>query len=130
MQNRSRCGFVEASLRRHGIISVSYTHLDVYKRQPPPRPAPDAAAFSKTCGRQPSARTLRFSFSYTRVRIHSSEEASTASSSMNQRTPLFSSGFARSASPASVSYTHLDVYKRQGLERGDLDWRNIVNPNR
>lgn len=67
------------------------------------RPVPDAAAFSKTCGRQPSARTLRFSFSYTRVRIHSSVEASTASSSMNQRTPLFSSGFARSASPASAS---------------------------
>ena len=31
MQNRSRHGFVEAVLRRPA--AVSYTHLDVYKRQ-------------------------------------------------------------------------------------------------
>ena len=33
MHNRSRRGFAVAASRRHGIIAVSYTHLDVYKRQ-------------------------------------------------------------------------------------------------
>ena len=38
--------FADFVLSKKGnVVAVSYTHLDVYKRQPPPRP--------KRCGRRP-----------------------------------------------------------------------------
>ena len=72
----------------NGTSSVSYTHLDVYKRQ---IPKCAAAAKSMTYGARMSG-----------VKSH------IAPTAMKIRT-----GKSSLAMPASVSYTHLDVYKRQ-----------------
>ena len=39
-QARSRLAWLDISLPQRGVEAVSYTHLDVYKRQAQPRPVP------------------------------------------------------------------------------------------
>ena len=76
---------IGTSASRHSIISVSYTHLDVYKRQVPKSP------FSPQCGLRPATPIFGFSM------------------------PIaLQASFAILIPSRTVSYTHLDVYKRQG----------------
>ena len=97
--------------------AVSYTHLDVYKRQSPRRPA----------GRCTSATTPRRSPACLFAkRLLSRSTMRTASSTTSIATPTWAtarSGVRPTTKP--VSYTHLDVYKRQGaysvVERKKID---------
>ena len=86
-------------------VTVSYTHLDVYKRQSPPRPP---------CG--PAAcRGLRNRCSVLRSWRCSSQAAVLPLRCIKVRMPSFP-GY-----PVPVSYTHLDVYKRQILNFANCD---------
>ena len=86
--------------------SVSYTHLDVYKRQRQKidtRTAPAAGAASAAEeGEPPDVRAARSAV----TAVASSELAAVA-----ERTRRKIDAFTAGAAP--VSYTHLDVYKRQ-----------------
>ena len=75
---------------------VSYTHLDVYKRQ-----VQDFSAFANAFGRPGGAGPVRRDhgmFNLVKVRISE-----------------FTGNFIMAGRIAPVSYTHLDVYKRQLL---------------
>ena len=98
-----------AGFRKPGLNSVFYTHLDVYKRQ-----LQHTAPHHEPGGEHDrSRRRHRAGYQVvTREAVHS------------QRSPyrLRSAPGCRPAIPAAaapVSYTHLDVYKRQGQGAAD-----------
>ena len=90
---------------------VSYTHLDVYKRQGSPRLPPAGTATGPTRPRRCPPRS-----------------SSGPGRSMSRRTSVSPAGRSERPRPPRgeperaepVSYTHLDVYKRQGESR---PWR-------
>ena len=93
-------------------IPVSYTHLDVYKRQVPRlRPALGVGSLlSQHLVNDDEFRkiiaVLRLSVPYTGIILSTREKASFRDELASLGISQFSAG--------SVSYTHLDVYKRQG----------------
>ena len=91
-----------------GGTPVSYTHLDVYKRQWMKCSMPRACSCSVQAGLPATTNCALPS---------SSRNASGAkvsySSSLEQSTTM--SALAATAASIPVSYTHLDVYKRQGV---------------
>ena len=78
----------------HGLESVSYTHLDVYKRQPLRR---QYAIRNEAAARHDTV-------SYTHLDVYK-----------RQCLACVCCKIARFGALMSVSYTHLDVYKRQAL---------------
>ena len=91
--------WVENEKHLAGLKAVSYTHLDVYKRQCPAPAAPGRAAELDRrflCGQRTTGKIM---------------------SSSTQRTAIVWSAGAKPSwcGLTPVSYTHLDVYKRQGL---------------
>ena len=108
---------------------VSYTHLDVYKRQEPDSASASASSWDASLRRIVPAST-RDVASPPSARISISGDAPTSPSTWKVqqlgyadasrlashrastgRSPVARSALARTT---SVSYTHLDVYKRQG----------------
>ena len=83
----------------HISVPVSYTHLDVYKRQPPPV----TDRWNCTDGQRGFI-----------LRIVSENASITKQVAEDLSQQLFGIGVKRRADVmAPVSYTHLDVYKRQ-----------------
>ena len=74
---------------QHNVDAVSYTHLDVYKRQAPVRAAAGCAVLPDLFAERPFSAPLAAGF-------------------------LFRVVCCRAHRHYPVSYTHLDVYKRQG----------------
>ena len=102
----------------NGVVSVSYTHLDVYKRQPSVQRWFEVhhRMLAWTDGRRVRMQVAR---DITERRGH--EEASRVQQEKIQLTSRLTtmgemaSSLAHELNP--VSYTHLDVYKRQSGDR-------------
>ena len=96
------------------FIPVSYTHLDVYKRQVWRTGA--VRISSTACG--------------ITVPESSARRSTMANSSSSGRTPSMASRTLPENlyGLAAVSYTHLDVYKRQDVSRwqGNIDWNAVA----
>ena len=98
--------------RLPGVRAVSYTHLDVYKRQEVP-------LFGMV--KDDKHRTRAIALSGGEIAINSNRRAFTLVSSIQDEVHRFAIGYHRqqrrksAVSSTPVSYTHLDVYKRQGL---------------
>ena len=101
------------SIRRAaGSGSVSYTHLDVYKRQP-------SREFLFPRGREHARRMFVMSaVQYQRGRLKAFEPS-------GPMYPGQGSGGCGRGGKGTVSYTHLDVYKRQSGLNGLAGTRGI-----
>ena len=100
---------------------VSYTHLDVYKRQVLNRPqdANIAAMSFAPCPVLSRCRNLHYAITLSSSNgtdgAHQSPARDLAAKGTALRLPPDSSLPGSDQGPEAVSYTHLDVYKRQGL---------------
>ena len=106
------------------IYPVSYTHLDVYKRQPLLTAINWLANNLSVIG--PILLGLGTAFLVFQVAAHWTKSAAVATAAYHAVVNLLSIGFGvLTGNTAAVSYTHLDVYKRQ--VRVPLEQENMEN---
>ena len=113
-------------------MPVSYTHLDVYKRQYMNGKAPSLLSFGvKPSGsmsaREAGAKVLDAFKLFTRlVNIGDARSLATHSASTTHRQLSAEELKKAGVSEDTVSYTHLDVYKRQRLYRPMADGHRYI----